>query len=125
MMLLVALACVKEPTLDSGGFHVLGSTPVDGEADVVEVAVPEVRFSEAAGEDACAQATTLSVVNDRDEVVSAVQTTPAWSSADQKLKLDHDIPLHTGYSYALTVDGTCATPTGEVVAPFFARFTVP
>lgn len=131
--------CARDPELDSAGFEVVGSSPVDGEGDVISVVVPEVRFSDAADEALCAAATSLDAVADDGEVLFHVEVTPVWSSVSEKLQLEHDIPLNLGYSYALSVRGAasetpatsadvdpgCTSATGEVVAPFFARFRVP
>ena len=128
------LACAISPAIDTGlGFHVVGSSPQDGEEDVIEAVVPEVRFSEAASEDNCGSGQVqLNAVDANGAVLFAVETTSTFSSVDEKIQLEHDIPLQHGYDYALTVRGAtsdtnlgCTSLAGEVLAPFFARFRVP
>lgn len=131
---LLLLACAIDPVFDTGIlFHVVGSTPEDGEDDVIEAVIPEVRFSEAVSEEACGEgAIRLDAVDDAGAVLFTVETTPTFSSVDEKVQLEHDIPLRHGYDYALTVRGAtsqtdqgCTSLAGEVVTPFFARFRVP
>ncbi len=133
-MIPLLLACAIDPVLDTGlGFHVVGSSPEDGEQDVIEAAIPEVRFSEAASEENCGSGQVrLDAIDENDAVLFTVETTSTFSSVDEKIQLEHDIPLHHGYDYALTVRGAtsetdlgCTSLSGEVVAPFFARFRVP
>lgn len=136
---LLGAGCARDPDLDTGGFQVVGSTPVGGEDNVIEVIVPELRFSEAADEETCGSgATSLDAVDDAGVVLFHVETVAVFTSVGEKLQLEHDIPLNAGYSYALSVRGAssasspaadadpgCTSLTGEVVAPFFARFRVP
>lgn len=144
---LLSAGCAQNPELDTGGFHVVGSTPIGGEEDVIEVIVPELRFSEAANEETCGTtATSLDAVDDAGVVLFHVETVAVFTSVGEKLQLEHDIPLNAGYSYALSVrsaasasssaassgsasaadaDLGCTSLTGEGVAPFYARFRVP
>lgn len=134
MIALALLGCAIDPVLDTGLlFHVVGSAPEDGEDDVTEAVIPTVRFSEAVSEEACGSgAVRLDAVDDDGVVLFAVDTTVTFTAADEKVQLEHDIPLHRGYDYALTVRGAtsatdegCTSLSGEVVAPFLARFRVP
>lgn len=133
-MSLLLLACAIDPVLDTGlAFHIVGSSPEDGEENVIEAVLPEVRFSEPVSQEACGSgAVRLDAVDENGAVLFAVETTATFSSVDEKIQLEHDIPLHHGYDYALTVRGAtsetdqgCTSLSGEVVAPFFARFRVP
>ncbi len=124
--MLLLLACVREPEIDSGSnFTVVGSSPEDGDEEVSEAALPELRLSEPGDVTTCAGAARLDAVDAEGQVLFPVVTTTVFSSSDEKLQLEHDIPLHRGYDFALTLNGECTSLDGEVVAPFFARFRVP
>lgn len=131
-MVALLWGCALDPEVVAKGFSVVGSAPAHGEQDVIEAVVPELRFSSAADAEACAQATRLDAVDADGAVLFAVEVVALWASSDEKLQLTHDVPLRLGYDYALTVRGAaseadtgCTSVSGEIVAPFFARFRVP
>ena len=132
--LFAVYGCAQVPDTGEGpAFTVVGSSPEDGADDVNEAVVPEVRFSQPANVDSCnTQTVRLDAVDPEGQVLSLIETTLVFSSNGEKIQFSHEVGLHHGFTYGITVssptsstDEGCTSENGDTVTPFFSRFTVP
>ncbi len=130
MILLSLAACAPENTELDPGFHVVGVSPEDGAADVVEAHLPELRFSDAVSPEACgAEALRLDGIHADDTVAFAVPLVVVALDGGVRIQLTHPEPLPRGWSYALSAhagdSSGCVDLDGRTLAPFASTFTVP
>lgn len=129
MNLLFLLACSEEADPVDVGFVVVGVSPEDGAADVVEAHVPELRFSADLDTDACdADRLRLDAVEDDGSVAFSVDAVLTPVDRAAKMQFAHEVPFPAGWTYALSVRGGpdgCLDVAGNEIRPFLSRFFVP
>ena len=116
------------------GFQVVGSGPEDGEDDVVEAMVPELRLNAKADMASCSSDYLVLVPVDEEGLVAFPLdyqlsfTDQGMEDEGMKVLFQTDLPLVRGYHYALFVrsseDG-CLDAAGRVLGPFGVEFYVP
>jgi len=116
------------------GFQVVGSVPEDGDDEVVEALVPELRLNAKANMAACSSDYLVLVPVD-DEGLVAFSLDYQLTFTDQgmeddgmKVLFQTDRPLVRGYRYALFVRSSeegCLDADGRVLEPFGVEFYVP
>jgi hypothetical protein len=128
-MILLLAACADETAPPAAGFHIVGSTPEDGEPSVIEAQIPELRFSAPIDVDLCT-ADTLQIVGLFDDGSVAFHVDLEVLALDEgsRVQLTHEVAFPTGWMYALSAssgasDG-CFSRDGEPLEPFSATFGV-
>jgi hypothetical protein len=124
------LACAEpDPDVETG-FAIVGVSPEDGAADVVEAHIPELRFSDPADPDTCtAETLRLDGIVDDGAVAFSVPVEIVPLDGGLRVQLTHADPLPRGWSYALSAragdDDGCLDVDGNVLRPFASSFAVP
>ena len=128
-MLLLLAACTEAPYIPSEGFRISGVSPEDGATDVVEVQIPELRFSDPIDPATCtAETLRLDGTHADGTVAFAVAVIVTAYDEGYRVQLGHDDPLPVGWAYALSAraadDAGCTSLDGDLLAPFASTFTV-
>lgn len=129
MMLLLA-ACTPSPYLPEETFSIAGVVPEDGTGDVVEAAIPELRFDRPIDETTCTPDTLrIDGVLDDGSVAFPVPLTIEPRDSGYRVQLVADEPFPHGWTYAISArandDAACFSLDGIVLEPFASTFAVP
>lgn len=131
-MILAWLACAAPE--DSGApapqtYSVVSVRPEDGETDVVEAIVPELRLSAPVDLATCPpDGARLDAVDPDGQVLFPVPVILSDAEEGEKLRLTPDGAVPRGWTYAITAragEGGCRSVDGAVLEPFRSTFTVP
>jgi hypothetical protein len=128
-MLLLA-GCTPSPYLPEDTFSIAGVVPEDGSTDVVEAAIPELRFDRPIDATTCTP-DTLRIDGILDDGTVAFTMPLAVESLDSgyRVQLETDDPFPGGWTYAISAraddDGACYSLDGIVLEPFASTFAVP
>ena len=118
----------------AAGFQVVGSVPADGEDEVVEAQVPELRLNAKANIASCSSDYLLLVpVDESGQVAFSLDyqltfTDQGMDDEGMKVLFQTEFPLVRGYHYALFVrssDEGCLDADGRVLEPYGVEFYVP
>ncbi len=110
------------------GFEVVGSLPVDGDQDVVESVLPELRFNAGADPSTCDAAFVLVALSSEGLVAWEPEFRLVYLDDANKVRFDLDQPLLRERWYALSVQTgalSCLDEHGRELQPFTAEFMVP
>jgi len=127
-LLLALAACTPVEALPDPGFVIVGVSPEEDAADVVEAHIPELRFSDPIDPALCTPETLrIDAVHDDETVAFAVALAVVSKDEGYRVQLTHDAPLPTGWTYRLSArggDDGCQSVDGLPLAPFASAFTV-
>ncbi len=128
MLLLALVGCTPVDSLPDPGFVIVGVSPDEDAADVVEAHIPELRFSDPIDPALCTPETLrLDAVHADESVAFAVALAVVSKDEGYRVQLTHDAPLPTGWTYRLSArggDDGCQSLDGLPLAPFASAFTV-
>ena len=129
MLFLLLQSCTPVDSLPDLGFSIVGVSPGDGAADVVEAHIPELRFSDPIDTALCTPDTLrVDGVEAGEAVAFPVDIAVVAKDEGYRVQLTHAVPLPTSWTYRISArageDG-CVSVDGEPLEPFASSFTVP